>query len=196
MENTDIKDTNIEVNEDIKVDEPIETPKAEEPKPLTFTQVELDTLINKRLDRASKKAGEEKAEAEKLAKMSEADRQIALFEAEKVSFAEERKLYQREKLELQVVKELSTKSLPTEFSKYLIGEDAETCMSNIKEFDLHWQQAIANVVDARLRGNTPKSGSGNVPTVNPWKEGQINLTQQGKIWRENHELARTLMNNN
>ena len=138
----------------------------------------------------------EKEEATKLAKMSESDRQIALFEAEKSKFAEERKLYQREKLELQVVKELSTKSLPAEFSKYLIGEDAETCMSNIKEFDLHWQQAIANVVDARLRGSTPKGGSGNVPTVNPWKEGQINLTQQGKIWRENHELARTLMNNN
>ena len=196
MENTDIKDTNIEVNEDIKVDEPIETPKVEEPKPLTFTQAELDTLINKRLDRASKKADAEKQEAEKLAKMSEADRQQALFDTEKANFAEERKLYQREKLELQVVKELSTKSLPTEFSKYLIGEDAETCMSNIKEFDLHWQQAIANVVDARLRGSTPKGGSGNVPTVNPWKEGQINLTQQGKIWRENHELARTLMNNN
>ena len=185
----DIKDENIEETE-AKVDEPIK----EEVK--TFTQEEVNSMITKRIEREKKNAEIEKEEAKRLAKMSEADRQQAEFEAEKSKFAEERKLYQREKLELQVVKELSTKSLPAEFSKYLIGEDAETCMSNIKEFENKWSQAIANEVDARLRGNTPKSGSGNTPTVNPWKEGQINLTAQGKIWKENPELARTLMNNN
>ena len=46
----------------------------------TFTQQEVDNLIQKRLDRALKKAQEEKEEAEKLAKMSEAERQKALFE--------------------------------------------------------------------------------------------------------------------
>ncbi len=54
----------------------------------TFTQQEVDNLIQKRLDRALKKAQEEKEEAEKLAKMSEAERQKALFEKEKAEFEE------------------------------------------------------------------------------------------------------------
>ena len=179
--------------DDTKVDEPkILDTKVEEPKTLTMTQAELDALITKRLERASKKAGEEKVEAEKLAKMSETERQQALFETEKASFAEERKLYRREKLELQVVKELSTKSLPTEFSKYLIGEDAETCMSNIKEFDLHWQQAIANALDGKLRGNTPKTGSGKVDGVSKEDFANMGYKEKSKMFNENQELYKEL----
>lgn len=186
--------TNIETKvEDTKVDEPkaIDA-KTEEPKTLTMTQAELDALITKRLERASKKAGEAKVEAEKLAKMSEADRQQALFETEKATFAEERKLYQREKLELQVIKELSTKSLPTEFSKYLIGMDAETCMSNIKEFDLHWQQAIANALDGKLRGNTPKTGSGKVVGTTKEDFNKMPYKERMALYNDNQELYQEL----
>ena len=183
------KDENIEKIE--KVDEPI-IGKVEE-KPLTFTQIELDNLINKRLERASKKAEIEKEEAKRLAKMSEAERQQAEFENEKASFAEERKQYQKEKLELQVVKELGTKGLPTEFSKYLIGEDAEICMSNIKEFDTKWQQAIAKAVNEKLKGKTPNVGGGNLAIVNPWNTSTRNLTEQGRIYKENPALAEQLM---
>ena len=191
MENTDM---NIETKvEDVKVDEPKAIDiKTEEPKTLTMTQAELDALITKRLERASKKAGEEKVEAEKLAKMSEADRQQAIFETEKASFAEERKLYQREKLELQVVKELSTKSLPTEFSKYLIGADAETCMSNIKEFDLQWQQAIANALDGRLRGTTPKTGSGKSIGTSKEDFAKMPYKERMALYNENQELYNEL----
>ena len=188
----DIKDTNIGANEDIKVDEPIETPKVEEVKPLTFTQAELDTLINKRLDRASKKADAEKQEAEKLAKMSEAERQQALFDTEKANFAEERKQYQKEKLELQVVRELSTKSLPTDFSKYLIGEDADICMANIKEFESKWSQAITNAVDARLRGKTPASGTGQVISTSKDDFNKMTYKEKSKMYTENQELYKEL----
>ena len=189
----DIRETDIDVNSDTEVDEPAKAPKTEESKPLTFTQDELDTLINKRLDRASKKASEEKAEAEKLAKMSEADRQLALFEAEKVSFAEERKLYQKEKLELQVVKELSTKSLPTVFSRYLIGEDADTCMLNIKEFENKWSQAIANAVDERLKGKTPTSGTGQIASTTKEDFNKMTYKEKSKMFLENQELYKELI---
>lgn len=184
----DIKDENIEQIEE-KVDEPIE--KKEEAK--TFTQDEVNSMITKRIEREKKNAEIEKEEAKRLAKMSEADRQQAEFEIDKAKFAEERKQFQRENLELQVVRELSTKSLPVEFSKYLIGKDAETCMTNIKEFDTKWQQAIATAVEDRLKGKTPKIGGGNLAIVNPWSTATMNLTEQGKIYKENPELAKTLM---
>ena len=127
----------------------------------TFTQEDVDSLIQKRLDRALKKAQEEKEEAEKLAKMSEAERQKAIFKKEKAEFEAERKKYQREKLELEVTKQLSSKGLPVEFSNYLLGDDAEDSFNRIKEFEVKWQQALENAINQRLKGNTPKVATTN-----------------------------------
>ena len=137
----------------------------------TFTQQEVDNLIQKRLDRALKKAQEEKEEAEKLAKMSEAERQKALFEKEKAEFEEERKKYQREKLELEVTKQLSSKNLPVEFGTYLLGENAEDSFNRIKQFEVKWQQALEKAVNERLKGNTPKVATVNTKIDDPFLSG-------------------------
>lgn len=137
----------------------------------TFTQQEVDNLIQKRLDRALKKAQEEKEEAEKLAKMSEAERQKALFEKEKAEFKEERKKYQREKLELEVTKQLSSKNLPVEFGTYLLGENAEDSFNRIKEFEVKWQQALEKAINERLKGNTPKVATVSTKVDDPFLSG-------------------------
>lgn len=137
----------------------------------TFTQEEVDSLIQKRLDRALKKAQEEKEEAEKLAKMSEAERQKALFEKEKAEFEEERKKYQREKLELEVTKQLSSKNLPVEFGTYLLGENAEDSFNRIKEFEVKWQQALEKAINERLKGNTPKVATVSTKVDDPFLSG-------------------------
>lgn len=137
----------------------------------TFTQQEVDNLIQKRLDRALKKAQEEKEEAEKLAKMSEAERQKALFEKEKAEFEEERKKYQREKLELEVTKQLSSKNLPVEFGTYLLGENAEDSFNRIKQFEVKWQQALEKAINERLKGNTPKVATVNTKIDDPFLSG-------------------------
>ena len=137
----------------------------------TFTQQEVDNLIQKRLDRALKKAQEEKEEAEKLAKMSEAERQKALFEKEKAEFEEERKKYQREKLALEVTKQLSSKNLPVEFGTYLLGENAEDSFNRIKEFEVKWQQALEKAINERLKGNTPKVATVSTKVDDPFLSG-------------------------
>lgn len=137
----------------------------------TFTQQEVDNLIQKRLDRALKKAQEEKEEAEKLAKMNEAERQKALFEKEKAEFEEERKKYQREKLELEVTKQLSSKNLPVEFGTYLLGENAEDSFNRIKEFEVKWQQALEKAINERLKGNTPKVATVSTKVDDPFLSG-------------------------
>ena len=135
----------------------------------TFTQEEVDSLIQKRLDRALKKAQEE--EAEKLAKMSEAERQKALFEKEKAEFEEERKKYQREKLELEVTKQLNSKGLPIEFGSYLLGENAEDSFNRRKNFEVKWQQALEKAINERLKGNTPKVATINTKVDDPFLSG-------------------------
>ena len=137
----------------------------------TFTQQEVDNLIQKRLDRALKKAQEEKEEAEKLAKMSEAERQKALLEKEKAEFEEERKKYQREKLELEVTKQLSSKNLSVEFGTYLLGENAEDSFNRIKEFEVKWQQALEKAINERLKGNTPKVATVSTKVDDPFLSG-------------------------
>ena len=65
----------------------------EEVKKLEFTQEELDNLISKRLEREKKKAQAEREEAENLAKMSEAEKQQALFEKKVKEFEDMKKKY-------------------------------------------------------------------------------------------------------
>ncbi|PNT94154.1 DUF4355 domain-containing protein [Clostridium thermosuccinogenes] len=150
---------------------------------LTITQEELDKIITKRLERERKKAEEEKAEAERLAKMSAEERAREEFRKEKEKFELERKQYQREKLELQITKELAAKDLPTEFAPYLLADDADTCMSNIKTFESMWQKAIEKAVDAKLKGNTPKAGNSNTQTTYTTADlANMSIEDINKIW--------------
>lgn len=54
--------------------------------------------------------------------------------------------------------------------------------------------ALATVGEGLFREASMHGGDpGHFTTTNPWKEGQENLTEQGRIQRENPELARSLI---
>ena len=153
-------------------EETITTP-AEEVK--TYTEEEVQAMLQKETDRKTTKALEtakskweaeyqakletEKSEAEKLAKMSEAERFNAELAKQKDAFESERAQFNREKLELQTVKELAAEGLPTEFSSYVLADSAETIKENIKTFKTKWQAEIEKAVDERLQGRTPKTAN-------------------------------------
>lgn len=153
-------------------EETITTP-AEEVK--TYTEEEVQAMLQKETDRKTTKALEtakskweaeyqakletEKSEAEKLAKMSEAERFEAELAKQKDAFESERAQFNREKLELQTVKELAAEGLPTEFSSYVLADSAETIKENIKTFKTKWQAGIEKAVDERLQGRTPKTAN-------------------------------------
>ena len=153
-------------------EEKITTP-AEEVK--TYTEEEVQAMLQKETDRKTTKALEtakskweaeyqakletEKSEAEKLAKMSEAERFEAELLKQKDAFESERAQFNREKLELQTVKELAAEGLPTEFSSYVLADSAETIKENIKTFKTKWQAEIEKAVDERLQGRTPKTAN-------------------------------------
>ncbi|KEH95742.1 hypothetical protein Z962_07915 [Clostridium botulinum C/D str. BKT12695] len=162
----------------------VATDKTEDKKEKTFTQEELEKIISKRLERERKKADEEKAEAEKLAKMSAEERAKAEFEKEKQKFEDERKSFQKQQLELQVIKELTNKNLPTDFSKYLIGEDAETCMENIKTFETEFLNAVEKQVQERLKGGytPPKTESTKTYSMEDLKN--MSVEEINKNWEQ------------
>jgi uncharacterized protein YjgD (DUF1641 family) len=134
----------------------------------TFTQAELDSIIEKRLgkERAKweKKAKEEADEAARLAQMSEAEKQQALFDKRVKEFEEKEAAFnaaqvalQRDKMLNETNKQLVSRGLPLDFADKLMADTAEDTLANIDAFEKQWQLAINNAVDSKIKGSTPTS---------------------------------------
>ena len=143
---------------------------------VTYTQEEFDKQLqseaDKRVTEALKtakakwesdykdKLKKEKDEAARLAKMSAEDRAKEEFEKQKQDFEEERKQFERDRLELQVKKNLNEQGLNESFSSFLIGEDADSSLANIKAFKGAWDKALSEAVKEKLKGEPPKASPG------------------------------------
>ena len=169
-----MENQNVNVNEAVEVTEEIKP--QEEIK--TFTQEEVNAILEKRLSREIKKIEAEKQkamelelkaeleEAEKLAKMSEtervkakAERERAKFEKERKKFEEEMRAFNQERMLNTTMTTLSEKNLPVEFASFLRADNAEQIMDNISTFEKHFNDAVEKVVLERLRGKTPQAGT-------------------------------------
>ena len=174
----------------------------------TYTQEELDKLLQAETDRKVSKALEtskakwqqeyeaklqaEKSEAEKLAKMTESERYEAQLKAEREQFEKERAEFKKAQLEAQTIKELSSVGLPTEFSSYLLADDAETIKSNIDTFKTKWIDAIEKAVDERLKGSTPQTSNKVATTLTKDQFGKLNYHERAKMLQENPNLLQEL----
>lgn len=147
---------------------------------VTYTQEEFDKQLqseaDKRVTEALKtakakwesdykdKLKKEKDEAARLAKMSAEDRAKEEFEKQKQDFEAERKQFERDRLELQVKKDLNEQGLNESFSSFLIGEDADSSLANIKAFKGAWDKALSEAVKEKLKGEPPKASPGQSET--------------------------------
>lgn len=162
----------------------------------SFTQEEVNKVVEKRLERAIKKFQEkleaEKTEAEKLARMSEKERMEAEFQKQKDQFEMEKKQYQREKLELQTIKELSVIGLPTEFSEFVMADNADKVKANIESLKDQWEKAIDAAVNSRMQGSKPKASTG--PSDGITKEDFVKMgyNERLDIFRNNPVLYKKL----
>ena len=147
-----------------------------ENKEKMFSQSELDSIIEKRLGKEKakweKKVKEEADEAARMAQMSEAEKQEALFtkrvqefEEREAAFNEAQAALQREKMLNETNKQLSERGLPLNFAEHIMADTAENTLANIEAFEKEWQAAINKAVDSKLRGSTPTSpvSKGNKP---------------------------------
>ena len=156
-----MENTNVNVNEEEQSAEQVEQVVEQSVK--TFTQEEVDKMIQKRLSRERKdieaKIEAERQEAERLAKLSEAERQKAMFEKQVAEFEATKKAFEQEKLLNETSKQLASKNLPIEFAEMLKAQDAESTFENIKIFEAKFNEAVEKLVNERLKGNTPKAKS-------------------------------------
>ena len=162
-----------------------------EDKGKTFTQRELDDIIQKRLDRAMAKAEEERKQAEELAKLTGAKRAEKELEIKELELEEERRVFRRERLELQTSKELDKLGIPIAFTEYVIAENAEETEKKINGFKELLEAEKAKWRVDGMKGATPPKGE-QPGFKNPFSDEHLNLTEQGRLIREEPERAKVL----
>ena len=138
-------------------------------EPKTYTEEEMQALLQKESDKRvnsalSKKEKEYndklKSETERIAKeasMSEEEKFKAQLQTEREAFESERAEFLRTKLEAVTMKELNAQGLPADFVGFLLGADEEATKANIGEFKSLWDTKLQEMVDERLAGKTPKT---------------------------------------
>ena len=182
---------------------------AQEPKTITLTIEEFEREKQREADRRVQQAlakereklmaqmreeiERERREAEELAKLSERERQKRELEKEREKLEAEKRAFYRERMKLQAEQELLNRGLPTVLAPYVLGETAEETLNTITELEEKWREALEAEVNKRLATDVPKVGTGNV-IKNPFSKEHWNLTEQGRLYRENLQLYEQLKN--
>ena len=153
MENIENNVVNEEVTENIETTEQVENVEVKNEK--TFTQEELDKILNKKFAQWQKKTEEAKLEAERKAKLTEAEKlaeERKEFEAMKKQFIYEKRVNETSKV-------LASNNLPIEFADFLISDSDEATTQRVDLFKNAFNEAVEKLVNERLKGNTPRTST-------------------------------------
>ena len=157
MENNNIQETQVQKTIAPEANNGQAAPQ--EPVEKTFTQEEVNKIIEKRLAREKKDLAaqieREREESAKLADMSESERQKVIFEKQKQEFEEMKAAFEKEKLLNETSKHLAQNNLPVEFAEYLMTKDAKSTFNNINTFKEKWNVALENALNERMKGKSP-----------------------------------------
>ena len=137
----------------------------------TFTQAELDKILNKKFAQWQKKTEEAKAEAEKLAEERKE------FEAMKKQFEYEQRVNSTSKV-------LASNNLPIEFADFLIAENDEATTQRVDLFKNAFNEALEKALVERLKGNTPKTSTVQTKTFTVNDIKNMSAEEINKNWEQ------------
>ena len=132
------------------------------PPAKTFTQDELNAIIDKRLAReradADAKIKAAVTEAQKLAKMNAEERLEHERKAREAALKEREAEITKRELRAEAKSQLSDKGLPIELAEVLPYTDADTTNAALAAVEKVFRAAVEKGVNERLKGNPPKVG--------------------------------------
>ena len=135
------------------------TPEVTEEK-LSFTQAELDALLQKEGDRrvsqAMKKQEGKLKEAQKLAKMSAEEKYVYELEQREKAIEEKERQLSLAENKAEAAKILADKGISAELVSFVVTDDAETMNANIKLLEREFKKSVKAEVEKRLAGASPK----------------------------------------
>lgn len=125
----------------------------------------------------------EKKEAEKLAKLSQAEKEKVLMEKQKDELSRKEKEIALREMKLESAKILSEEGLPLDFVDLLTTDDADTTKSNIDNFSKAFKDAVSKAVDEKLKASPkPQAGSADLDLLTKKLEDAKNKAMQtGKM---------------
>lgn len=163
MENNQVIDNQIQT----EVNDQVENSNVKaEVKEKTFTQADLDKIINKqfakwqqKMEEERNKVAEETRESERLEKMSAEERSKNELEKLKKKLEEMQRNEARKDLTNSTLKEMSTRGIDADFLEFIMGEDADTTKSRLDTFEEKFNSMVNAKVEAiiaeRFKGKTP-----------------------------------------
>ena len=146
----------------------------------TFTQEELDKILNKKFAQWQKKTEEAKAEAERKAKLTEAEK----LAEERKEFEAMRKQFEYEKRVNSTSKVLASNNLPVEFSDFLVADTEEATTQRVDLFKNAFNEAVEKLVNERLKGNVPKVGTVKSQSFTPDDVRRMSVEEINKNWEQ------------
>lgn len=131
----------------------------------TFTQEEVNKIVQDRLAKEKVKNEKAQEEAKKLAKMNADEKAKYELEKKEAEFAKREAELNKRELTATAKDILAEKGLPQELHSILNYESADSVNESIKVVEKAIQKAVEKAVEDRLKGSTPKdSGSVSVAT--------------------------------
>jgi len=185
--------------EENKTLETQEAPEGQE-TPKTYTQEEVDALLQQETDRrvtsALKKAEEKNnrkvREAEKLAAMNAQQRyEYELEQREQQLIEKERRLTLAENT-AEASKILGEKGLDQALVEFVVAEDADTMSANINALEKAFKKSVKEEVERRLGSPAPKKNLPPDETITKERFDKMSLTEQAALYANNPELYKTL----
>ena len=144
----------------------------------TWKEKTMPSLIEEEI---KKKFPDETEEQKRLRKLEE-------------ELAKERQARTKSELINKATQLATQKGLPVEVVHYFVGQDEDETVNNLTALENIWQANIEKVVSEKFKenGRGVDPSKKDDPKNNPWSKKYFNLTEQGRILRENPELAKKL----
>lgn len=176
--------------------EPNPEPKPEPSDEEVFTKEQVEKMIQDRIARERKAAEKAIKEAEKLAKMNEEQKREYELEKLRKENEELRRAQTRYELGKEATKMLAEKGIIAndEVLNFVVRDDAEQTSEAVRAFSELVESLAEEKMRETLKGKPPKQLRDQQNGFkNPFSKEHFNLTQQGKLIRENPEQARQLI---
>lgn len=158
------------------------TAKASTESKRTFTQEELNDIIEGRLAKAKKawdkELADKQSEAEKLAKMDADQKKTYEFEKRVKDLEKREAEITRRELKSQALEMMAQKNLPSSLVDLLDLTDADKCKASIDAVEKAFSQAVQTDVDNKLKGDRAITKA---PGAKSYTKEQINNMSVAEI---------------
>jgi len=194
--------------EDKDKDKTVDTPPVKTPEELQeekYKELEAQIFMLKKNQSDTDKVRKEysdklKVKESELANlqkehMTEKEQQEFKQAQEKEELQKERDQNRKDRLEIHAQRKLNEVGLPLDFAEMVIGADEAITDQNVQIVNDYIQACVKKTVEEKFKefGFKPDGGGGRPPSSpekNPWLSDHFNLTEQGRLLKEEPELAK------